>query len=51
MLVQCWSTVYDAGPTLNQHWHFISNNNSKGGVFAGMSAIKVGQVMDAWVDP
>ena len=20
MLVQCWSIVYDAGPTLNQHW-------------------------------
>ena len=20
MLVQCWSTVCDAGPTLNQHW-------------------------------
>ena len=19
-LVQCWSTVYDAGPTLNQQW-------------------------------
>ena len=20
MLVQCWSTVYNAGPTLYQHW-------------------------------
>ena len=20
LLVYCWSTVYDAGPTLNQHW-------------------------------
>ena len=20
MLVYCWSTVYDAGPTLSQHW-------------------------------
>ena len=20
MLVRCWSTVYDAGPTLNKHW-------------------------------
>ena len=20
ILVQCWSTVYDAGPTLDQHW-------------------------------
>ena len=24
MLVQCWSTVYDAGPTLNQHWDNVS---------------------------
>ena len=20
MLFQCWSTVFDAGPTLKQHW-------------------------------
>ena len=20
LLVQCWLTVYDVGPTLNQHW-------------------------------
>ena len=20
MLLQCWSTVFDAGPTLKQHW-------------------------------
>ena len=20
MLVQCWASVYDAGPTSNQHW-------------------------------
>ena len=20
MLFQCWSTVYDGGPTLKQHW-------------------------------
>ena len=20
MLFQCWSNIYDAGPTLNQHW-------------------------------
>ena len=24
MLVQCWSTVYDAGPTLDQHWVDVS---------------------------
>ena len=24
MLVQCWSTVYDAGPTLYQHWVDVS---------------------------
>ena len=24
MLVQCWSTVYDAGPTLNQQWDNVS---------------------------
>ena len=24
MLVQCWSTVYDAGPTLGQHWVDVS---------------------------
>ena len=24
MLVQCWSTVYDAGPTLNQQWNNVS---------------------------
>ena len=23
MLVQCWATVYDAGPTLNQHWEHL----------------------------
>ena len=24
LLVQCWSTVYDAGPTLNQQWLNVS---------------------------
>ena len=24
MLVQCWSTVYDVGPTLTQHWFNMS---------------------------
>ena len=24
MPVQCWSTVYDAGPTLNHHWLDVS---------------------------
>ena len=24
MLVQCWFTVYDAGPTLNQQWDSVS---------------------------
>ena len=25
MLFQCWSSVYDAGPTLNQHWVDVSS--------------------------
>ena len=24
VLVQCWAIVYDAGPTLNQHWRYVS---------------------------
>ena len=24
MLVYCWATVCDAGPTLNQHWGYLS---------------------------
>ena len=24
MMVQCWPTVYDAGPTLNQHWFNVT---------------------------
>ena len=24
MLAQCWPTVYDAGPTLDQHWVDVS---------------------------
>ena len=27
MLVQCWSTVYDGGPTLSQHWLCSSRIN------------------------
>ena len=23
MLFQCWSNIYDAGPTLNQHWRNV----------------------------
>ena len=25
LLVQCWSSVYDAGPTLNQQWANVSS--------------------------
>ena len=24
MLIQCWATVNDAGPTVNQHWFNVS---------------------------
>ena len=25
MLVQCWASVADSGPTLNQHWRTVSS--------------------------
>ena len=35
MLFQCWSTVFDAGPTLKQHWINILV------VFAGTRVLRV----------
>ena len=28
MLVKCWAIVFDAGPALNQHWHYRASMDS-----------------------